>query len=63
MTVAQFPRVKVDVASTDVSLPGPAGEIRARHYRSNEDGAPLLVYYHGGGFVVGGVRHHPRQPM
>ena len=55
MTVAQFPRVKVDVASTDVSLPGPAGEIRARHYRSNEDGAPLLVYYHGGGFVVGSV--------
>ena len=53
--VAQFPRVHVDVTSTDVSLPGPAGQIRARHYRSNEDDAPLLVYYHGGGFVVGGV--------
>ena len=53
--VAQFPRVHVDVTSTDVSLPGPAGQIRARHYRPNEQDAPLLVYYHGGGFVVGGV--------
>ena len=53
--VAQFPRVKVETTSTDVSLPGPAGEIRARHYRTNAGGAPLLVYYHGGGFVVGGV--------
>ena len=52
---AQFPRVHVDVTSTDVSLPGPAGQIRARHYRSSEDNAPLLVYYHGGGFVVGGI--------
>ncbi len=55
LVAAQFPRVKADVTSTDVWLPGPAGKVRARHYRSNEDGAPLLVYYHGGGFVVGGV--------
>ena len=55
IVAAQFPRAKVETTSTDVSLPGPAGEIRARHYRPNEDGAPLLVYYHGGGFVVGGV--------
>jgi acetyl esterase len=60
MTVAQFPCVKTGVTSTDVSLPGPAGDIRARHYRSSDDDAPLLVYYHGGGFVVGGVdtTHH-----
>ncbi len=58
---AQFPRAEVDVASTDLSLPGPAGQIPARHYRpkrSKEDGAPLLVYYHGGGFVVGGFETH-----
>ena len=33
----------------------------ARHYllkRSKEDRAPLLVYYHGGGFVVGGFETH-----
>lgn len=58
---AQFPRAEVDVASTDLSLPGPTGQIPARHYRpkrSKEDRAPLLVYYHGGGFVVGGFETH-----
>jgi acetyl esterase len=58
MVAAQYPRVEVDVTSTDLSLPGPAAAIPARHYRSNEDGAPLLVYYHGGGFVVGGIDTH-----
>lgn len=56
--VAQFPRPKVDVSSTELSLPGPAGDIPALHYRSTEADAPLLVYYHGGGFVVGGVQTH-----
>jgi acetyl esterase len=58
MVAAQYPRVKVDVTSTDLSVPGPAGERPGRHYRSNGDGAPLLVYYHGGGFVVGGLDTH-----
>jgi acetyl esterase len=57
-TAARYPRVEVDVTSTDLSVPGPAGEMPARHYRSNGDGAPLLVYYHGGGFVVGGIDTH-----
>lgn len=58
---AQFPRAEVDVVSTDLSLPGPAGHIPASHYRpkrSQEHGAPLLVFYHGGGFVVGGLETH-----
>ncbi len=54
----QLPRVNVDVESTDLSLPGPAGDIPARHYRCKEVDAPLLVYYHGGGFVVGGLETH-----
>jgi acetyl esterase len=54
---AQYPRRDVNVASTDISLPG-ATDIPARHYRSNRDGAPLLIYYHGGGFVVGGIDTH-----
>ena len=58
IVAAQFPRVKVDVTSTDMSLPGPAGDIFARHYRPDDDGAPVLVYYHGGGFVVGGLDTH-----
>jgi acetyl esterase len=56
---AQFPRVKADVTWTDVSVPGPGGDIPAVHLRSKgDDGAPLLIYYHGGGFVVGGYGTH-----
>ncbi|MFN8070590.1 MAG: alpha/beta hydrolase [Mycobacterium sp.] len=38
-----------------VSIPGPAGTIPARHYRPNagETPAPLLVFFHGGGWVLG----------
>ena len=41
-------------------MPGPGGDIPAVHIRPNDggDGAPLLVYYHGGGFVVGGYETH-----
>jgi acetyl esterase/lipase len=46
------PQIHVDV--DDLSLPGPAGDIRARHYRPpGGAAAPLLVYYHGGGWVIG----------
>jgi acetyl esterase len=46
-------------AVTNLSIPGPAGVIRARHYRPvNGDGAPLLVFYHGGGQVIGSIETH-----
>jgi acetyl esterase len=58
-TASQYPRVKVDVTVTDVSVPGPGGDMPAVHIRSaGDDGAPLLVYYHGGGFVEGGYETH-----
>jgi acetyl esterase len=43
------------VASVDdVAIPGPAGEIPLRIYRPGRDGPyPVLVYFHGGGWVVG----------
>ena len=42
------------VAAQDLTIPGPAGPIGARHYRPDDpDAAGLLVYYHGGGFVFG----------
>ncbi|GAY16582.1 lipase [Mycobacterium sp. shizuoka-1] len=42
-----------------VTIPGPAGAIAARHYRPAGDGpAPLLVFYHGGGFVFGDLDTH-----
>jgi acetyl esterase len=43
---------------TNLAIPGPAGSIRARHYRTAERGAPLLVFYHGGGQVLGDLDTH-----
>jgi acetyl esterase len=44
---------------TNLSIPGPAGPIRARHYRPIDgDGQPLLVFYHGGGQVIGDIETH-----
>lgn len=37
---------------TDLEVEGAAGPLRARLYRAHEDTAPLLVYFHGGGFVT-----------
>lgn len=41
-------------------LPGPAGDIRARLYAPTgvEEPPSLLVYYHGGGWVVGDLDTH-----
>lgn len=42
------------VSTSDVAIPTRHGEIPARLYRPDaEHGAPLLVYMHGGGFMVG----------
>lgn len=45
----------------NLSIPGPAGQIPVRHYRPAGAGpAPLLVFYHGGGWVIGDLAsHHP----
>ena len=43
---------------TNLSIPGPAGPIRARHYRPAERDAPLLVFFHGGGQVLGDLDTH-----
>jgi acetyl esterase len=50
----------IPVASvTNLSIPGPAGPIRARHYRPIDgEGEPLLVFYHGGGQVIGDLDTH-----
>jgi acetyl esterase/lipase len=40
----------------DVRIPAPAGEIPARLYRPEGDGPlPLVVYLHGGGWMLGSV--------
>jgi acetyl esterase len=42
-------------AVRDLEVPADHGPLRARHYAPEEPGGPqpLLVYYHGGGFVIG----------
>ena len=59
ITAASF-KQDIPLASvTNLSIPGPAGPVRARHYRPiNGDGQPLLVFYHGGGQVIGDIETH-----
>lgn len=45
----------------DIAIPGPAGEIPARVYTPVAGGGsalPCLVFFHGGGFVIGGLDTH-----
>ncbi|ANI39232.1 alpha/beta hydrolase [Mycolicibacterium vaccae] len=43
---------------TDLTVPGGAGPRRARHYRTDAPAAPLLVFFHGGGHVIGSIESH-----
>ncbi len=44
----------------DLAIPGPAGDIPARLFdaRATRQPGPALVFYHGGGFVIGTVDTH-----
>ncbi len=42
----------------DTTVDGADGELAARVYRPGEGDRPVLVYFHGGGFVVGGLDTH-----
>jgi acetyl esterase len=41
----------------DVAIPGPAGTIPARLYdsRDHRDAGPVMLFFHGGGFVIGSI--------
>src|SRR5271166_2009915 len=53
-SMQDLPGPQIHVEVRELSIPGPAGAIPARHY-SPPGGvaAPLLVFYHGGGWVIG----------
>lgn len=44
----------------EFAIPGPAGPIRARLFDAEADRGPgnLIIYYHGGGFVIGDLDSH-----
>ena len=42
----------------DRNLPGPAGDIPVRIYAPTGAPLPVLVYFHGGGWVIGGLDSH-----
>jgi acetyl esterase len=44
----------------DVTMPGPGGEIALRLFdsRAERPAGPVVVFYHGGGFVVGNIDTH-----
>ena len=47
-------------AVRDISIPGVVGDIPLRLYQptGTVEGLPLLVYFHGGGFVIGDLDSH-----
>jgi acetyl esterase len=57
--LSQYLDPAIAVTTTDFTVPGPTEPLRARHYQPDGTGpAPLLVFFHGGGFVVGGIESH-----
>ncbi|GGD03813.1 alpha/beta hydrolase fold domain-containing protein [Pyruvatibacter mobilis] len=59
-SVLEMPDVPIG-KTEDISIPGPAGDIPARIYRPVAGGGaalPCLVFFHGGGFVIGDLDTH-----
>ncbi len=54
------PAPKPLIAREDIIIPGPAGPIHARVYKPDglPEPAPILVFFHGGGWVVGSVAEY-----
>lgn len=55
-------RTVPDIGATrDLTIPGPDGELDARLYLPDGDGpVPTVVFFHGGGYVLGSIATHER---
>jgi len=60
LAVAEMLGQGPDVESEDSAIPGPEGDVGVRIYRPRGAGSalPVLVYYHGGGWVIGDLNTH-----
>ncbi|HLG89536.1 MAG TPA: alpha/beta hydrolase [Alphaproteobacteria bacterium] len=60
LDAARFPPPPIELAEIrNDAIPGPAGLMRVRIYRSSlEPNQPGIVYFHGGGFVIGSLDSH-----
>ncbi|OKH71054.1 lipase [Mycobacterium sp. SWH-M3] len=60
-TTAAMLRTRIHVDVTNISIPGPAGPIPVRRYVCDRPAAgptALLLFFHGGGFVIGDLDTH-----
>ena len=57
--VADLPVGEIAVMK-DLMIPGPAGDIPARLFdaKATREPGPAVVFYHGGGFVIGNIDSH-----
>ncbi len=58
--VLHLPECAGAASAEDLTIPGPAGPLQARLYRPAPAGGtpPLVVFFHGGGFVFGSLDSH-----
>lgn len=57
------PLPEAAVKTKDIAIPTPAGALPARLYRPDASGPlPVIVYFHGGGWVVGDLNSHDATP-
>jgi len=60
LDATRFPPPPIELAEiSNRTIPGPAGPLPVRIYRNSlSANQPAIVYFHGGGFVIGGLDSH-----